>query len=168
MELVAIGKILKPIGIRGALKIEPLTDTPERFQQLRRVWIGASAKSAREASIRSVETQMHYVVLSVDSIQSVEKAEEFRHAYVFVPLDERIPPKEGAYFIDAIIGCNVYDGADTFIGTVGDVFSMPANDVWLVRTPEKEILLPAVKFFIRNVDVENKRIIIHVIEGLVE
>lgn len=168
MELIAIGRIVKPHGIRGAMKIEALTCTPERFQKLRTVWIGVSPERAQERRVRSVEVLTQYIVLSVETIDSIEQVDALRNGYVFVRHDERIQLPRGIYFIDDLIGSAVYDEEDVFIGTVTDVLKLPAHDVWLVQTQTKEIMVPVVDEFIRTVDVERKRIVIHVIEGLLE
>ncbi|MCX7984956.1 MAG: ribosome maturation factor RimM [Bacteroidetes bacterium] len=168
MDLIAIGKILKPVGTRGAMKIEALTCAPERFHELRRVWIGFTPDCVRECYVRSVDVREKCVVLTVESVESVEQVDALRSGYIFIRQEERIRIPEGTYFIDELIGCSVFDEANTFIGTLHDVLQMPAHDVWIVKMETREIMVPAVKAFIRAVDVSNKRIVLHVIEGLLE
>ncbi|MBP8976065.1 MAG: 16S rRNA processing protein RimM [Bacteroidetes bacterium] len=168
MDFVAIGKILKPVGTRGAMKIQSLTDVPGRFEKLRSVWIGTSADSVAEYSVSSVRICADTIVLSVDAINSIEDVDGVRNALVFIRQEERIPLQDGSYYIDAIIGCSVYDECGSYIGKVTDVFTLTANDIWLVSTENGTVMVPAVKLFIREVDVGMKRIIIHVVDGLLE
>ena len=168
MELIAIGKIAKPVGIRGELKIIPLTDDLNRFSDLRTVMTGATAERVVERPIVHVRISAQHVVAALDGISSVEEAELLKNDFVFIPEDQKKLPREGQYFIDRIIGCTVEAEDGTVVGILADVLKLPANDVWVVRSDEKEILIPAVKEFIESVDEARKRIVIHVIEGLLE
>jgi 16S rRNA processing protein RimM len=168
MELIAIGRISKPIGTRGEVKVVPLTDDTERFVNLRSVWVGRSASSACERSLISVRTDRSHVVVQVDEIRTVDEAEHLRDEYLFVPMENRIPLQKGKYFIDDVIGCEVVTEEQKNIGIVTDLLTLPIDDVWVVRNESHEILIPAVKEIIRQVDVEKKRIIIHALEGLLE
>ncbi len=168
MELVAIGKVLKPFGIHGLFKVLPLTDFPERFQKLQSVWIGQSEKDAAEQKVVEVHLQSNGIFLKIENINSIEEVEAVRNYFVFIPKTERIALSNGRYYIDTIIGCSVYNEEQSYIGVVKDVISIPAHDIWIVQYGAKEILIPAVKVFIKSVDTENKKIIINVVEGLLD
>ena len=168
MELIAIGKIAKPVGIRGELKIIPLTDDLNRFSDLRTVMTGATSERAVERLIVHVRISAQHVVAALDGISSVEEAELLRNDFVYVTEDQKKFPRKGRHFIDRMIGCSVEGEDGSNIGTLTDVLKLPANDVWVVRSGEKEILVPAVKEFVCSIDEAHKRIVIHVIEGLLE
>jgi 16S rRNA processing protein RimM len=168
MELIAIGKIAKPVGVRGEVKILPLTDDLNRFKELRTLMIGSTAENAVERSIVHIRISGKQAVAALDGIVSVEQAGLLKNNFVFVPAEKRKKPRSGSFLIDTIIGCSVAGEDGVVIGTVSDVLKLPANDVWVVRSGEKEILIPSVKEFVRNVDEAQKRIVVHVIEGLLE
>ncbi|MFZ1978657.1 MAG: ribosome maturation factor RimM [Bacteroidota bacterium] len=168
MELIAIGKIAKPVGIRGELKIIPLTDDLNRFLNLRTVMTGTAAEQAVERLIVRVRISAQHIVAALEGVSSVEEAEVLRNDFVFIPEEQKKLPGKGRYLIDRIIGCAVAGEDGASIGILTDVLKLPANDVWVVRSGEKEFLIPAVKEFVESVDEERKRIVIHVIKGLLE
>jgi len=104
----------------------------------------------------------------LDGINTVQEAEKVRDRYLFIPKEQVVTLPPGSYFVDDVIGCEVVTEDDVHIGKVFDLISLPANDVWVVQNGKKEILIPAVKEIIRNVDVEKRRITIHALEGLID
>ncbi len=82
--------------------------------------------------------------------------------------EDAVKLRDGSYFIDDIIGCEVVTEEQTIVGKITDLLSLPMNDLWVVKKDAKEILIPAVKTIIRQVDIENKRITIHALDGLVD
>ncbi len=168
MDLIAIGRISKPIGTRGEMKVLPLTDDRLRFTDLQSVWIGHDSKRAEQRDIQIVRIDAKQVVISVDGIETLQEANNFRNMYLFVPKEQTIKLHTGSYFMDDIIGCEVVTEEQMKVGIVADLLSLPANDIWVVRNGKKEFLIPAVKAIIRNVDVKMKRITIHALEGLLE
>lgn len=174
MELIAVAKIIKPIGIRGEVKIQLLTDDVQRFAKLTSVWIGGLARrgeqeqSAAEYTIRSFHQDAKRCAMSLQGIETVEAAETLRNQFVFVSNHETIQPNAGQYFIDDVIGCEMMTHDGKYVGTIVDVLKLPANDLWVVRNGEKEILIPAVKAIVKDVDVKQKRVVIDSPEGLIE
>jgi 16S rRNA processing protein RimM len=166
MDLVAIGKISKPIGTRGELKILPLTPDIQRFMNMPAVWLGHDTAHAELKKILKVRIDAKQVVLNVQDIGTVEEAAKLRDFYLFVPKEEAVKLQNGSYFVDDVIGCEVVTEEQVNVGVVKDLLSLPSNDLWVVQKEEKEILIPAVKAIIRKVDIENKRITIHALDGL--
>jgi 16S rRNA processing protein RimM len=168
MDLIAIGRISKPIGPRGEMKVLPLTDDKQRFAGLQSVWVGHDATRVEQRDICVVRIDAKQVVVSLNGIETPHEAQEFRNKYLFVPKEHTIKLRTGSYFMDEVIGCEVVTEEQINVGIVDDLLSLPANDVWVVRNGTKEFLIPAVKAIIRKVDVKMKRITIHAIEGLLE
>jgi 16S rRNA processing protein RimM len=88
--------------------------------------------------------------------------------YLFIPKEDAVRLQNGSYFVDDVIGCEVVTEEQTTVGMITDLFSLPMNDLWVIKKDEKEILIPAVKAIIRQVDVKNKRITIHALDGLLD
>jgi 16S rRNA processing protein RimM len=168
MDLIAIGRISKPIGTQGEVKVFPLTDDKQRFIGLQSVWVGHNAERVEQRDIRTVRIDAKQVVINLDGIETLQEARKFQNKYLFVPKEQTIKLHTGSYFMDEVIGCEVVTEEQMKVGIVTDLLSLPANDVWVVRNGTKEFLIPAVKAIIRKVDVKMKRITIHDLEGLLE
>jgi 16S rRNA processing protein RimM len=168
MHLIAIGRISKPIGTRGEVKILPLTNDKQRFTNLRLVWVGNDESTAEKRTIHTVRIDAKQVVLNFSGIETVGEAELLRDRYLFVPKEKVVKLNIGNYFVDDVIGCEVVTEEQRKIGIVIDLFSLPANDVWIIWNGAKEIMIPAVKSIIRQVDVLKKRITVRALEGLLE
>jgi 16S rRNA processing protein RimM len=168
MDLIAIGRISRPIGTQGELKVLPLTDDKQRFKGLQSVWVGQDATRVEQKDILAVRIDVKQIVVNLNGIETLHEAKEFRNKYLFVPKEQTIELHTGSYFMDDVIGCEVVTEEQVKVGIVDDLLSLPANDVWVVRNGTKEFLIPAVKAIIRKVDVKMKRITIHALEGLLE
>ncbi|MGB2869068.1 MAG: ribosome maturation factor RimM [Bacteroidota bacterium] len=167
-DLIAIAKILKPVGTRGEVRVLPLTGDRRRLAGLKSVMIGSTPESARERAIRSVRFDPKYAVMTMEGVEYVEAAESLREQFLFIEKKDSIRPKSGTYFIDDIIGAEVITEDGTSVGSVREVLRVQTNDLWSVWTGEKEILIPAVKTVVKKVDVAQKKIWIHEIEGLLD
>ena len=168
MEFIAIGRIAKPIGVRGEVKILPLTHTRQRFADLRFVWVGHRPADAEPKEIRKVRIGARDVGMGFIGVDSIQDAGQIKDQYLFIPENDILAPQKGSYLIDEVIGCEMVTEAQGMIGTVIDVFALPYNDVWVVKTNTKEIFIPAVNEIIRQVDIVHKRITIHALDGLIE
>jgi 16S rRNA processing protein RimM len=168
MDLIAIGRISKPIGTRGEVKILPLTPDKRRFVNMPAIWLGHDTAHAVLMKILKVRIDAKQVVLNFQDIGTVEEAEKLKDLYLFVPKEETIKLQNGSYFVDDVIGCEVVTEEHVNIGMITDLLSLPMNDLWVVKKDAKEILIPAVKAIIRKVDIENKRITIHALDGLID
>ena len=168
MDLIAIGKISKPIGTRGEVKISPLTDEKRRFVNLPYACLGKNAANTQVKRILKVRIDSGQIVLSFQDIETVEEAKKLTGFYLFIQKENAVQLRDGSFFIDDVIGCEVITEEQENVGMITDLLTLPMNDVWVVRKDAKEFLIPAVKSFIRQVDVENKRVTIHAIDGLLD
>ncbi len=166
--LIAIGHITKSVGLRGEIKVVPLTDDPERFHDLTSVWLGVDETSACEYRLTRSRVTAKGVFLQIASIGDKNEAEAVRGWFVFVPEQLAVKLPRGSHFVHDIVGLTVETEAGEKIGTVTDVQKYPAQDVWIVETGSKEIMIPAVKEIVRQVNLKQKRIIIRAIEGLLD
>jgi 16S rRNA processing protein RimM len=158
-QKVAIGQIGKCVGLKGEVRVIPLTHRVERFKRLDHVWIGIAEDDTFQKRVLAVRSHKNEVILQFE-------AEELRGKFIYVEEDGIELPPAGSYFIHDLVGLTVYDEAGNQIGVLKDVVAMSSNDIWVVQNGDREILIPAVKEFVRKVDVE-QGIVIRVIEGLV-
>ncbi len=166
--LITIGKAVKPFGVKGEMKIEPLTDFPDRFKKLRRVHLVSPAGKEIACEVRSVRYAGGIPYLLFSGYESPEKAKALNGWFVKVPVEETVPLPEGSYYWFEIIGMEVLSEDGEKLGTIVDVFETGSNDVYVMKRGRKEIYLPATKEIVKQVDRKAKRMVIHLMDGLME
>ena len=168
-DLITIGVIQKPRGVKGEVKVLPTTDHPERFSLLRRVFLASPAGQRRKAFLKEVRFSQGSVFLRLESFTTPESVEEFRGWEIQIPRDEALPLAEGEYYIFDLVGLEVYTVEGDLVGSVADVKLITGNDLLQVSSPEgREILIPFVGEFVKDVDLEAGKIVIEPIEGLLD
>ena len=168
MNVVVVAKITKCVGVKGCVKVQPVTHSPKRLAQLHDVLVGETEESALPYIVEDVEFRTNAVLVKFVNVDDRTAAESMINGFVFIPEDKLVPPEKGSYFVHDIVGCEVWSTDRQFLGTVEDVYKYPAQDVWAVRNKSKLHMIPAVKEFIRHVDLEHRKILVQVIEGLIE
>lgn len=165
-EYFEIGQIVNTSGLKGVIKVKPFTDDIAKFNNFKTIYISIK-KELKEFKIEQVRFSKNMVFLKLEGIDTIEEAEDYRNLYLKVKRDKDEELEEGSYYIVDIIGCKVYTDEQKELGKVDDVFSTGSNDVYVVKDEEgKQILLPAIKEVIKNIDIENKTITVHLLEGL--
>ena len=166
-EYFEIGQIVNTSGLKGILKIKPFTDDIKKFSNLKTIYIKTKS-GLTEFKIEQVRYVKNMVMLKLAGIDTVEEAEKYRNLYIKILRDQEEELEEGSYYVVDILGCKVNTDTNQELGKVVDVFQTGSNDVYVVKDEQgKQILLPAIKQVIKNVDVKNKIIIVHLLEGLV-
>ena len=156
--------------MKGELVVESMTPKSERFSQLEGVYIGDRAGEVRpdKVGIEHVRPQRKGVIVKLEGIDDRGRAEELLGGYLYVTHEDRIALPPRTYFIHDIVGLKVEDELGIPIGTVVDVLILPAHDVYVVKQRSKEYWIPSVREIIRNVDLQNRVLQIHVIDGLLQ
>jgi 16S rRNA processing protein RimM len=173
MQRIAIGQISKVRGIRGEMVIDPLTDDPNRFSELKRIWLSKGEKIARfeveQVRVGLISKRLKQkVLLKLKGVESREEAEKLVGSFLEIEKEGLIKLPEGRYFIFDLIGLKVMTTENRQLGTVKEVISLPANDVYLVEGNEKEYDIPAIKEVVKKIDLEKKVMVIEPKEGLLE
>ena len=162
-----IGQIINTFGIKGEVKVFPLTDDIKRFDDLETVYV-KNKKESQLYNIESIKYHKNFVLIKFKGINTVEQAETLRNSYLEVDRAQAIPLNEGEYFIADLIGLEVYSDEGKLIGKVDDIYNTGANDIYVVKDDlGKQTLLPGIKDVIKNVDLEKGQIIVHLIPGLI-
>ena len=167
-EFVAVGKITGAVGLNGEVRITRWTDTPERFRGLKLVWVGPDDVNVREFTIERVRESGRDTVLKLGGVENRSAAEQLRGEILLIPGDQMARPPKGSFFVDEVLGMKVVTEEGKRVGTVHEVLRLPSSDLWQIDTGAKLISIPAVKEFIRSVDVASKTIVIHEVEGLLD
>ena len=166
-EYLEIGQIVNTNGLKGFLKVKPLTDDITRFEDLETVYIQKS-KDLLEFKIQEVKYNKNMVLLKLVGIDDIEEAEKYKNFYIKINRKDAVELEDDSYFIVDIIGCEVFTDENKELGKVVDVFQTGSNDVYTVKNEDgKEILIPAIADVIKNIDIKNKKIVVHLIEGLI-
>ena len=170
---VRIGRILGPQGVRGELKILALTDLPERFFSMEKMRVFTDEGVFRtELTLLSARRVEHkgLIVAETEEISSRPEAEGFAGDFIEIEPEERYALDEGEFWIDDLLGMTAVnaDSGET-LGTVRDVASAGEQDIYVIRDENgKDHYIPAVKEFIREVNLEKRQISIALMEGLWE
>ena len=167
MKNLEIGQIVNTFGIKGIVKVNPWVNDVMRFEKLKKVYIKIR-KSLKELEIEEVKYHKNQVLLKFKGIETVEQAEILRNAIIEIDRKDAIPLEEGEYFIADLLESEVYTDEGEKLGILEDIFNTGSNDIYVVKNElGKSILLPRIKDVFKKIDVENKKIIVHLIEGLI-
>ena len=167
-EFVIIGQIIKPHGVKGAVKVLSLSDDPQRFSSLKQVFLGDEESQGEPLDIEKVQFQNGNVILTLASCKSREQAEQLRRQYVKIPSSEIIPLPDGAHYYYELVGLEMVAANGDVIGVVEDVVTYPANDVFVVTNNEREYLIPDIPDVIKKIDIDAGKIVINPMQGLLD
>ncbi|UJF35320.1 ribosome maturation factor RimM [Paenibacillus hexagrammi] len=168
-KLYTVGKIVNTHGIRGELKIVPETDFPERFEKGSKLVIVDSQNQQTPVTIHSSRLHKNMYIVQFAQFANINEVEKFKGSLLKVEEKFQQPLEEGEYYYHEIIGCQVVTEDGQELGKIKEVLTPGANDVWVVSLPKnKELLLPVIDDVILDVNVAEKTIRIHLMEGLLE
>lgn len=165
-ELIAIGKIVNTHGHLGEMKVLPLTDFPERFAKTKRVSIDLKDQIL-DYHIESVRYHNRFIILKFKEITDMNMAEKIKGAIIKVPREETVKLPEGHFYVFDIIGLQVYTTDERHLGQVTDVITTGSNDVYVVKMENnKEILIPALKQVVQEININEQKMTVKLLEGL--
>jgi len=167
-ELVAIAKLTKSRGIRGEMVGRILTDFPERFDNLEKVFAVYADGKTSELEIEKFWFQKDKIVLKFKGFDTIERAETLRDCEICVPETEAVELEEGEFFDWELEGCAVETLEGEKIGTVRELMRTGGTEILVVKSDEKEYLIPFAETICVSVDVEKKLIKVDAPEGLLE
>jgi len=154
---LAVGQVIKPQGVRGEVKVKPLTDDPRRFWDLEQVFVREGETYSPRAA-RCVRVHDGFAYLLFEGAQDREAAEALRGTLLFVERAHASPLPEDAHYIVDLVGCEVFDTRGERVGILAEVLQPGAHDVYVIRTARGELLVPALKRAVPAVDVAARRI----------
>lgn len=162
-ELVVVGRILKEWGVKGDLLVMPLTFDPRRFYNLHEVFVQVNDAVERR-KIREARLHKDYLLLRFDGCDTPEHARKYRGALIKIDKSESPKLPEGIYYHYQIIGLDVYNISGDYLGKVKEIIETASNDIYVVKSDHKEYLIPAIKDFIAEIDIEAKKMIVTLME----
>jgi len=162
MDTIKLGKITAPQGIKGEVRVYPYTDELTRFSEIEAVLL-----DGQKRKIQNARYMKNMAVLKLEGVDDRNMAESLRNKELLLAKEDLWEQPEDTYFIDDLVGCDVVSEDGDSVGTLKNIISRPAQDLYEIKRADgSTFLLPAVKEFIKNVDLDNKTIIIHLINGL--
>ena len=168
MDEFQVGKITSPHGVKGAFRVFPTTDEMERFSRLKEVFLLHHGEKV-PCTVQWVRYQKNMVLLKLKEIDDANTAERYRGDSILIAAKDALPLAEDEYYIRDLYDMEVVQEDGQVLGRLEDILSTGANDVYVVRREDgKELLIPAVKECILDVDVENQMMKIHVMDGLLD
>jgi 16S rRNA processing protein RimM len=172
MEWFKVGKIVNTHGVKGEIRVISSTDFAEE-----RYAVGTELMIRHEESkeevrvvVRHHRRHKNFDLLQFENYHSINDVERFKGAILYVSEEELAELEEGEFYYHEIIGCKVFTDQEEELGKVKEIFETGANDVWVIQRlgAGKDILIPYIEECVKEIDIENKIIRIHVMEGLIE
>ncbi len=162
-EFLIVGHILAPWGIRGEVKVEVVTDFPDRFAPQKLVYL-----NARPLEIESCRPHKQHFVVKLATIDSIEDAEKLREQDLTIPGSELYLLPEGQYYTFQLIGLKVVTTEGKTVGRITDIMTTASNDVYIVEGKKGEMLIPAIEDVVKSIDLKKGEIVIEAIKGLLD
>jgi 16S rRNA processing protein RimM len=167
-NLLQVGVITQTHGIKGEVKVFPTTDDVNRFKKLKNVILDTGNENI-ELEIEGVKFFKQYAILKFKGIDNINDIEKYKGKSLLVTRENAVKLKKNEYFIADMLGMKVITEDEKEFGTLKDVLATGANDVYIVQTLDhKEVLLPAIKQCILDVDIENQVMKVHIMKGLLD
>ena len=167
-DMLRIGVVTKPHGLKGEVKVFPTTSDPERFRDCDEVYL-VTKNELLTLHVEGVKYFKKQVILKFKEFGRIEDVEGFHQCDLMIDREDAIELEEGEYFLYDVPGCKVYDEDDTLIGEVKDVLETGANPVFVVKTTGgKEVLFPVIDECVLAVDIANQRVDVHIMPGLID
>ena len=165
-ELYQVGAITQTHGIRGEVKVFPMTDDVSRFKNMKELILD-TGKEQIVLEVTSARPQKNLVILKFKGIDNINDVEKYKGCGLFVTKENRVKCKKDEYFIADLIGIQVVSDEGEELGTISDVLQTGANDVYVVsKDGAKDLLIPAIHACIQNVDVAAGQMEVHLLPGL--
>ena len=161
LEFITIGQALAPWGFKGKLKVEVITDFPQRFAPSSQIYI-----NRKPMIIASTQWHKGKAIVKLDTIDSIEQAEKLQGQTIEIHHSQLQPLPEGQYYHFQLIGLEVWTTQGELLGKISQILTAESNDNYVVHGAKGEILIPAIEDIVKSVDLDNGRITIEAIDGL--
>ena len=170
IKYLEVGKIINTHGVKGELKIAPMTDDPRRFDILKSVFVSPEVTDdMKEYKIQWVKYLNNSVIIKFEEIDDMDTAEKFKGQALIIDRKDAVKLPKNSYFICDLIGLIVYDESGKELGVLKDVLQTGSNDVYVVKGEnKKEILIPAIKSVVKEISLENRKAVVNLPQGLVD
>ena len=167
-DLLQVGAITQPHGIHGEVKVFPTTNDVKRFKKLKEVILD-TGREQKVLEIEGVKFFKQYAILKFKGYDNINDIEKYKGKPLLVTRENAVKLGRDEYFIADLIGIEVYDEDGKYLGVLQKVIETGANDVYEVKVEDgREVLFPAIRQCILDVDMENRKMKVHIMDGLLD
>ncbi len=175
IEYFQVGVVVKAHGLRGEVNVFPTTDDPQRFKKLKKVLLDTGRDGKKELNIEKVRFSNKFVIVKFKEYNDINEVERFRQKPLLVPRSEAIELEPGEYYLGDLEGMTIVDEDGNELGTLIQVIQTGANDVYEMKRKDSDsdneksdgtVMIPGISECVKNIDIENKVMTIHVMDGL--
>ncbi len=167
MDLIAYGKVIKPHGLSGEVKVLPFSGEFSSFKNFSTLYISQEIKNPPKFEISRSRNQTNHIIVKLQGIDSIEDAQRLKGLTVFINKEELPEKEEDEYYWFELIGMDVFDMDGKQIGKVKDIIDNTAQPLLVIKNNSDEYLVPLVEKFVEDIDLTNSKIVINPIEGLI-
>ena len=167
-NLIVIGKVIRPHGLKGLLRIWSYAQTAGSFFDAGTIFFSQNPEEFQAHQLISLRPQNNIFLMKVDGVFTLQDAEKYRGAKILIRKDSLTRETEDEYFWFELIGLNVFLNSGKYLGTIGDIITTGSNDIYVVRNDDDEYLVPAIHDVVEKIDLESRQMVISVMEGLLE
>ena len=168
LDYFRVGVIANSHGVKGEVKVYPTTDDATRFKDLETIYLDENG-TYKELHIKSVKFVKNLVVLGFKEYNNMNDILGLKGMELYVDRENAIPLNEGEFYVADMVGADIVTDEGNHFGTLQDVLKTGANDVYVIKTDEgKEVLFPSIPECILEKDLENKKITVHIMDGLLD
>ena len=165
-QYIETGRIVGTHGIRGEMRLEVWADSPQFLAGIKQLYL--SENGEKSIFLAAARPHKNICILKVKGVDSIEEAEKYRGRVVYINRDDR-PLEKGRYYIQDLLGCIVFHAeAKKELGVISEVSQTGANDVWHIKSGEREYLIPVIPDVVKKVDVEGRTVEILPLRGIFE
>jgi 16S rRNA processing protein RimM len=166
MDLFVLGEVVKTRGLRGCIKVLSFVESQAILDELDFVYIEESPGQKKRYNLKKIDRSGKFIFIELVGISDIDAAQEFVGRKVLLPKDmlEQLP--DGEYYWRDIIGLNVYSDEGKYLGLIDSVFPTGSNDVYVCKDGKSEILLPAIAQVILQIDLDQRKMIVKLLDGL--
>lgn len=166
-DFFRVGVIANTHGVRGEVKVIPTTDDPKRFEYLKETFLD-TGKEKIKLEVSSVRFFKNLVIVKFKGIDNINDIEKYKGKDLLVTRENAVPLEEGEYYLADIIGADVYTEDGEHFGVLDDVIETGANLVYSVTHEDKEVLLPVIDDCVKEVNVDEHKVVVHLMKGLLD
>ncbi len=171
-EYFQVGVIASTHGLKGEVNVFPTTEDPMRFKKLKKVILDTGREGKKEVTIENVRFGNKFVIVKFKEFNDISEVERFKSRELIVPREDAIKLEPGEYYLGDLEGMKIVDEEGTELGTLLKVIQTGANDVYEMQRAEDPdadtVMIPGIKDCVKDIDIENKVMTIHVMDGLFE
>ena len=167
-DLLLVGKVNRPHGLAGVLRVWSYAESEASFTAGEAVFLEPRSGGLHSYGVESITPHKNIFLMKLIGLTSLEQAEEYRGANIYVREDVRKAKGQDEYFWHELIGLRVYSNTGRFVGTLKHIFPTGSNDIYVIQEGNREVLIPAIHEVVREIDLENRRMVVFEMEGLLD